>query len=151
LATDYFNALPAEGAFAAEDGWAKLPTTAFSGAIGAIHVRGEIGSRTAALDCGEEIGNDRVGNVHGGALMTFADIALGIRVADIAGHRQLATVQLQYSFAGGVRVGSRLTCAGELVRRTSSLVFVRGIFEADGKIVGSAEGIYKVFESARGT
>ncbi len=125
----------------------KLPTTAFSAAIGAIHVRGEPGGRIAALDCGIEIGNERVGNVHGGALMTFADIALGIRVADAAGHAQMATVQLLYGFAGGVRVGSRLTCRGELVRRTRTLVFVRGLFEADGKTVGTADGIYRVFET----
>jgi acyl-coenzyme A thioesterase PaaI-like protein len=138
---------PPIGAFAAEDGWRYLPVAAFSGVIGAVHVRGEPGARTVALDCGPQIGNDRIGNVHGGALMTFADMALGIRVADSAGHRQMATVQLSYSFAAGVKVGSRLSCAAELVRRTSQLVFVRGVFEADGKVVGSAEGIFRLFEA----
>jgi acyl-coenzyme A thioesterase PaaI-like protein len=146
LATDYFNTEPSEGAFALEDGWVKLPTSGFSAAIGAIHVRGEPGERIAAIDCGAEVSNERVGNVHGGALMTFADIALGIRVADAVGHAQMATVQLLYGFAGGVPVGSRLTCRGELVRRTRTLVFVRGLFEAGGKTVGTADGIYRVFE-----
>jgi acyl-coenzyme A thioesterase PaaI-like protein len=146
LATDYFNTEPAEGAFALEAGWVKLPTTGFSAAIGAIHVRGEAGQRIAAIDCGAAISNERIGNVHGGALMTFADIALGIRVADTIGHVQMATVQLQYGFAGGVRVGSRLICRADLVRRTSTLVFVRGLFEAGGKTVGTAEGIYRAFD-----
>ena len=135
------------GAFADEDGWRHLPLAAFACVIGAVHVRGEPGARTMALDCGPEIGNDRIGNVHGGALMTFADLAFGICVADATGQRQMATVQLSYSFAAGVKVGSRLTCAAELVRRTSQLVFVRGMFEADGKVVGSAEGIFRVFET----
>jgi acyl-coenzyme A thioesterase PaaI-like protein len=146
LAIDFLQGVPPEGAFAHEGGWTKLPATAFSAVIGAIHVRGEPGTRIAALDCGPEISNDRVGNVHGGALMTFADIALGIGVADAVQHRQMATVQLQYSFAGGVRVGSRLTCRPEPVRRTATLIFMRGLFEADGKVIGSAEGIYRVFE-----
>jgi acyl-coenzyme A thioesterase PaaI-like protein len=145
LATDFFQLLPPESNFAREEGWMKLPTTAFSSAIGAIHVRGEVGNRIAAIYCGESISNDRVGNVHGGALMTFADIALGIRVADTVMHREMATVQMQYNFAGGVRVGSRLVCRNELVRRTRTLVFVRGLLEAEGKVVGSADGIYRVF------
>ena len=137
---------PLEG-FAAEEGWRYLPVGAFSAAIGAVHLRGEPGARTVAIDCSPEVGNDRIGNVHGGALMTFADMALGIRVADTAGHRTMATVQLTYNFAGGVKVGSRLTCNAELVRQTSQLVFVRGLFEAGGKVVGSAEGIFRVFDT----
>jgi acyl-coenzyme A thioesterase PaaI-like protein len=146
LAIDFLEGLSPEGAFAREEGWTKLPATAFSAVIGAIHVRGEPGARTVALDCGPEIGNDRVGNVHGGALMTFADIALGVGIADQVGHARMATVQLQYSFAGGVRVGARLTCRPEPIRRTATLIFMRGLFEADGKVIGSAEGIYRVFE-----
>ncbi len=142
---DFLIGRPPVGAFAVEDGWRLLPVSAFSAVLGAVHVRGAAGTRTVALDCGEDIGNGRVGNVHGGALMTFADMALGIRVADAIGHRQMVTVHLAYNFANGVRIGSRLTCAAELVRQTSQLVFVRGVFEADGEAAGSAEGIFRVF------
>jgi acyl-coenzyme A thioesterase PaaI-like protein len=84
--------------------------------------------------------------VHGGALMTFSDIALGVGAADALPGQHYVTVQLQYQFAGGVAAGKLITCAPELVRRTSSLAFVRGLVQADGETVGSAEGIFKALK-----
>jgi acyl-coenzyme A thioesterase PaaI-like protein len=83
-------------------GWTRLPTSAFSAAIGPTWMKGEAGGRRVALVAHEGIVNDYGSVVHGGALMTFADIALGVGAADaIAGHSYV-TVQLQYQFAGGV-------------------------------------------------
>ncbi len=131
-----------EAAFVAA-GWARLPTTAFSAAIGPTWIKGEAGARTIALAGHAGIVNDYGQVVHGGALMTFADIALGCGAADaIAGHSYV-TVQLQYQFAGGVPASSLITCAPELVRKTSSLAFVRGLIKADAVVVGSADGIFK--------
>jgi acyl-coenzyme A thioesterase PaaI-like protein len=127
-------------------GWQRLPTAAFSAIVGPTWQKGEPGERTVALLAHDGIVNDYGRVVHGGALMTFADIALGVGAADaIAGHSYV-TVQLQYQFAGGVPVGSLITCVPELVRKTSSLAFVRGLVKADGETVGSAEGIFKAFK-----
>lgn len=124
-------------------GWTRLSVTAFSAAIGQTWERGEPGSRTIALLGHEGIVNDYGAIIHGGALMTFADIALGCGAADaITGHSYV-TVQLQYQFAGGAKVGSLLTCAPELVRKTSTLAFLRGLIKADGEVIGSADGIFK--------
>ena len=127
-------------------GWQRVPTAAFSAAVGATWQKGDAGARTVALLAHEGIVNDYGQVVHGGALMTFADIALGIGAADaIAGHSYV-TVQLQYQFAGGVPLGALITCAPELVRKTSSLAFLRGLIKADGETVGSAEGIFKALK-----
>lgn len=124
-------------------GWAPLPVSGFSAAIGRTWMKGEAGSRTVALAAHDGIVNDYGAVVHGGALMTFADIALGCGAADaITGHSYV-TVQLQYAFAGGVAKGALITCEPELVRKTSSLAFVRGLIKADGQVVGSADGIFK--------
>ena len=129
-------------------GWERLPTRAFSAAIGPTFASGEPGARTVALPSNPDNANDHIGSVHGGVLMTFSDIALGVAVVDAIGGPNCATVQLQYQFAGAVPVGSLVTCEPEVVRRTRQLVFVRGIVKADGKVVGSTEGIFKVFESS---
>jgi acyl-coenzyme A thioesterase PaaI-like protein len=127
-------------------GWQRLPTTAFSAIVGPTWQKGEPGARTVALLAHEGIVNDYGRVVHGGALMTFADIALGVGAADaITGHSYV-TVQLQYQFAGGVQVGSLITCAPELVRKTSSLAFVRGLIQSNGETVGSADGIFKALK-----
>ena len=131
-----------EAAFNA-DGWARLPTIAFSASVGAAWMKGPPGQRTVAIVAQEGIVNDYGQVVHGGALMTFADMALGCGASDAFDGGHLVTVQLAYQFAGGVKMGQLITCEPELVRKTSQLVFVRGLVKADGAIVGSADGVFK--------
>lgn len=132
--------------FAAE-GWTRLPTRAFSATIGAAWVKGEPGARTIGLVASEDIVNDYGQVVHGGALLTFADMVLGMGASDALDGGPLVTAQLQYQFVGGVKVGQVVTGEPELVRKTSSLVFVRGLFKADGVVVGSADGIFKALKA----
>jgi acyl-coenzyme A thioesterase PaaI-like protein len=129
------------------EGWQRLPTQAFSAAIGPTFMRGEPGARTVALPTSPAIINDHGRSVHGGALMTFADMSLGLAVADLLEAPMMSTVQLQYQFAGAVSAGSLVTSQPEVVRRTRQLVFVRALFEADGKVIGSADGIFRVFDT----
>jgi acyl-coenzyme A thioesterase PaaI-like protein len=131
-----------EAAFEAQ-GWTRLPTIAFSATIGAAWMKGAPGQRTVAIVAQEGIVNDYGQVVHGGALMTFADMALGCGASDALNGGHLVTVQLAYQFPGGVKLGQLITCEPELVRKTSQLVFMRGVVKADGTIVGSADGIFK--------
>lgn len=108
--------------------------------------RGEPGGREVCLPCTQAIANRHIGVVHGGALMTFADIALGLAVVDAIGGPWCSTIQLQYHFAAPVPIGSLLVCMPEVVRRTRRMVFTRGLFRIDGEVVGSADGLYNVFE-----
>ena len=88
--------------------------------------------------------------IHGGALMTFADIALGCGVADAVGvETPFVTVQLQYQFAAAAPLGAFVTCLPEVVRRTSQLVFVRGLLQVGERVIGSADGIWKLIEPAK--
>jgi len=131
-----------EAAFETE-GWARLPTINFSAAIGTAWMKGPPGQRTVAIMAQEGIVNDYGVVVHGGALMTFADMALGCGASDALDGGPLVTAQLAYQFAGGVKMGQLVTCEPEVVRKTSSLVFVRGLIKADGVVVGSVDGIFK--------
>lgn len=128
------------------DGWSRLPTEKFSAAIGPSWVRYDEALPMVAMLAGEAVTNENIGIVHGGALLTFADIAFGVAVADALGGAHIATAQLQFHFTAAARVGSLITCQPEVVRKTSQLVFVRGLFMADGRVVGSADGIFKVLE-----
>lgn len=66
------------------------------------------------------------GNIHGGALMTFADYAIFM----IAGGMETAvhgvTVTMNSEFVGAAYPDHLLTARGEVVRAGGSLVFVRG-------------------------
>jgi len=107
-------------------------------------MRGEKGAREVALVTTPEIANDHMGIVHGGALMTFADIALGLAAAEALETPAMATAQLQFHFTAAAQIGVLLVCRPEMVRKTSQLIFVRGLFEAAGKTVGMADAIFKV-------
>ena len=127
-------------------GWHKMGTRQFSAAIGTTWLRGEKGAREVGVFTGPDIANDFMGMVHGGALMTFADIALGLAAAEALEQPLMATAQLQFHFTAAAPIGVLLTCKPELVRRTSHLLFVRGLFEAGGTTVGMGDAMFKVLD-----
>jgi acyl-coenzyme A thioesterase PaaI-like protein len=133
----------------AAGGWHKLPTKQFSTAIGTLWLRGERGAREVGVFTTSAIANDHMGMVHGGAMMTFADMALGLCAGEALGGKFMATAQLQFHFTAAAPIGLLLTCKPELVRQTSQLLFVRGLFEAGGKTVGMADAMFKVLDEAK--
>ncbi len=128
------------------EGWTQLSGTHFNETAGPYWVRREDGVRVVGLLGEERHGNGYVGTVHGGVLMTFADIALGMGVVDAADTRDCVTLQLQMQFTASAPIGSFLTCRPELVRRTSQIVFMRGLIMAGERTVASADGMWKLLD-----
>lgn len=83
------------------------------------------------------------GNVHGGALMTFADYVLFMTalVADPELHG--VTLTMNSEFIGAAEPGQLLTGRGEIVRQGFSIVFVRGMIENEGRPVLSFSATIK--------
>lgn len=125
-------------------GWRSVQGEGFTGQLGPIWVHGPAGDRRIGFIATAQQGNNQEGAVHGGALMTFADIALGYAAADALGGSHLVTAQLQLHFVAGGRTGEFITCHPELVRRSAHLIFVRGLLLAGERTVASADGIWKV-------
>lgn len=130
-------------------GWHRLPTKQFSTVLGQIWLRGEKGAREVGVFTTKTIANDHMGMVHGGALMTFADMALGLAAGEALNGSHMATAQLQFHFTAAAPIGVLLTCKPELVRQTSQLLFVRGLFEAGGKVVGMADAMFKALSAEK--
>lgn len=84
------------------------------------------------------------GTVHGGALLTFADFSLFMIAYDEIRGAPAVTVTLQGEFLSGAKQGTRLINRGEVLKSGSSLVFVRGITEADDRLVFSFSGVIKL-------
>ncbi|MET0588327.1 MAG: PaaI family thioesterase [Novosphingobium sp.] len=135
-----------DSATLAAEGWERLPTRQFSALIGETWMKGPPGARTVCLIVDERAQNDHMGIVHGGAMMTFADIAFGLAVADELGAAHCVTAQLQYHFVAAAKPGELITCQPEVVRRTSQMVFVRGLVKSGDRTVGSGDAIFKVLE-----
>ncbi|KHK91192.1 hypothetical protein LK12_09795 [Novosphingobium malaysiense] len=110
------------------------------------------------LQAEEHLANDNLGIVHGGAMMTFADMALGcgvghaLRKGEPLGdpaHSRFVTAQLQVHFVSAAQVGEFILCRPEVVRATSSMVFMRGLIEAAGRTVASVDGIFKLLGTSK--
>ncbi len=130
-------------------GWAPLSATHFNAAAGPFWLRREAdGSPLLALPTEERHSNGHLGIVHGGVLMTLADIALGV-VVDALGAPMCATSQLSVSFAGAARIGELVVCRPELIRKTSALVFVRGVLSVGERVIGSADGVFSVLDATK--
>jgi acyl-coenzyme A thioesterase PaaI-like protein len=130
-------------------GWRQLDASHFNLTAGPFWTRRSEAGLEVALLAEEYHSNGNLGVVHGGALMTFADNALGLAVVHALGEAACATVQMSYSFTAAARIGSFITCRPELVRQTRSLMFVRGMVMAGDRVVGSAEGIWRVLDAGK--
>ena len=128
------------------DGWRWIDADGFSSIVGSIWLNGSGDALVVGMLSHERHANENMGTVHGGVLMTFADIAFGCAVAESIGGVHCATVQLQMHFVASPTLGDFITCRPEVVRRTKVLVFLRGLIAAENRVAASADGMFRIFE-----
>jgi uncharacterized protein (TIGR00369 family) len=128
------------------EGWTPVEAGGFSEQLSPFWVRGgntdpEIGFIVEPRHC-----NQHMGSLHGGALMTFADLGIGYGASRVLGGSNCSTAQLQIQFVAVAKAGEFVSCKPEVVRQTTRLIFVRGLIRAGDRTIASADGIWKVFE-----
>ncbi|MFV0435986.1 MAG: PaaI family thioesterase [Desulfopila sp.] len=85
------------------------------------------------------------GICHGGYLMTLLDSGMGSAVyRALGGDKRIATISLDVKFVAAARIGNPLAGSATIIRITRSLVFVRGELQQQGKVVATAEGVWKI-------
>ncbi len=95
----------------------------------------------------EEKHLNRRGVVHGGMLMAFADQALGLTAREVNGGLPQATIQLDTQFIAPVTVGEFVQVKAHVVRRTRTILFMRGTLVVGERAVASSQGIWKVLSA----
>ncbi|MEO1242962.1 MAG: PaaI family thioesterase [Pseudomonadota bacterium] len=85
------------------------------------------------------------GIVHGGALMTLADMSLWDICRRSEGNFKAVTVTMNAEFIGPGPVGAFIEAAGEMTKAGRSLLFARGLVTANGKSLLSFSGSLKRF------
>ncbi|MCJ2013845.1 PaaI family thioesterase [Methylobacterium sp. J-076] len=123
----------------ARDGWILVEDEGFIATVGPLYVREGI----YAFRAGQKHAN-LIGVVHGGMLMSFADRALGVTAMAAADGASCVTIQLEMKFLDAGRMGDWLTCRSIVVKRTGSLVFMRGEVHDGERLVASADGVWKI-------
>ncbi len=84
------------------------------------------------------------GMMHGGVMMTFADFCL-YAFAGSLGDAGAVTITLNGDYIGAVPEGAIVECTGEMLRRTGSMAFVRGVMRSNDAVVFTFSGVLKFF------
>ena len=127
------------------EGWVARPTKAFATHVGPFYQAPGGDAEGCGFVAAPKHGNKR-GVVHGGMIATGFDVALGNASWLAAQQRPCATVQLNISFVGAVKVGEFAFVRAEVVKATRTMLFLRGTMFVDDRIVATADGVWKILE-----
>ncbi|MBU6443814.1 MAG: PaaI family thioesterase [Alphaproteobacteria bacterium] len=84
------------------------------------------------------------GRLHGGMLMTFADLTLGQAVWDATGNAPCVTLNMQTQFLNAAREGDLVEVQPAITRQGRSLIFARGDFSVAGEVIFMASSVWKL-------
>lgn len=127
------------------DGWMEVPTSGFLSLVGPLWERVVDGDHEYAI-LAEDKHHNRRNRVQGGVLMTLADRASGMIARVVSGRPTLATVQMDVHFIDAGRIGELLIARPRVVRVTNTLIFTTAEVAADGRIVATASGVFKILK-----
>ncbi len=124
-------------------GWQAITDEGFIGLVGPFFQRQIDGDLHFIFPTDPRHHNLR-GVLQGGALMTFADRSLGITARFHTKAARTATVQLDVQFVDATQIGETVAHTPRLVRATRSLVFLRTDLMVGDRVVGIAQGVWKI-------
>ncbi|MGJ7505287.1 MULTISPECIES: PaaI family thioesterase [unclassified Variovorax] len=128
----------------AATGWRRVRTAgAFMSGVGPLWALRENESWVYGVWAGDAHLNP-AGVVHGGLLATLADHAISTVAWEAAGRTPCVTVQLDTQFLAPVAPGVLIEARAQVVRRTASLLFMRGLLQVAGLEVLIAQALMKV-------
>ena len=130
------------------DGWSVIEDDGFIGLVGPFLQRGTFPDLQFAFITDNRHRNLR-GVLQGGALMTFADRVLGLTARAGTQSNRTATVQMDTHFIDAVHIGTLLEARPRLLRATSQLMFMTTDLTVDGKLVATANGVWKKLAPAK--
>ena len=128
--------------------WDLPDDSRYNASLGKLIVRPEGQGRARCRIWPERRQSNLADVVHGGALMTFIDIAMfaGGSVAGLGEVTFGVTLDCQVQFIAPARLGAPLDAAVELLKETRRLAFLRGLVEQEGVTVAAFSGTLRKAE-----
>jgi uncharacterized protein (TIGR00369 family) len=126
-------------------GWTLIETTGFLNLIGPLWERSVDGNHEYAILAVDKHHNRR-NRVQGGVLMTLLDRASGMIARLVSRRPTLATVQMDVHFIDAGQIGELLIAKPRVVRVTHTLIFTTAEVVADGRVVATASGVFKILK-----
>lgn len=134
--------LPAPAPPGIPDGYVRFDWRAgFVRLIGPLYGRDDAVGMTMAFRV-EEAHTNGVGNLHGGMLTSFADMAWGNVVA-VERSAYWVTVRLMCDFLSGARIGDWVEGKGEVLSVADDLFSVRGRIWSGDRTLMTGAGLFK--------
>ncbi len=124
-----------------DEGWQPDVHGGFIAGFATLWRRQEPGGLAFAMRV-EQRHLDRAGTMSSGALMVFADHAVGHAAMPVFGVAQV-TIQLQVAPVLAVAPGDFLEGRGELIGHDGDIAHLRGRFCVGNRVVASADGRWK--------
>ena len=124
-------------------GWTKFRGDHFEDAAGPFFWRREADGQVRCAMRVERKHLNGGGRVHGGCLMTFADMALFAICRHELGSARAVTVALDNQFLDAGFEGELLEATGELTRAGGSLLFARGQISSGARTLLTFSGVIK--------
>jgi len=141
--TDRFDRPPPEG-------WVRFaPPDTFAAFAGPVFRREDASTAPGVGFWAEARHQNLAGVVHGGALLTLADMALFDIIFRRTGPIPAVTVSLNADFLRPAALGAFVEASGEAVRIGGSLLTARGFIRCENEVVVSFSGTLKRLEGAR--
>ena len=84
------------------------------------------------------------GSVHGGLLMTFADIAMSQTARTVTDDAPCNTVSMTCDFVGPARLGEILDARVRVTKKTRSIIFMSADIVVGERPVAVASGLWKI-------
>ncbi|HTP78592.1 MAG TPA: PaaI family thioesterase [Rhizomicrobium sp.] len=84
------------------------------------------------------------GTLHGGMLMTFADISMSQTSRAVSGAQGCSTVSLTCDFVGPGKLGDFIESRVRVTRQTRTMIFLSADIVAGDRVLGVATGLWKI-------
>lgn len=127
----------------AADGWTQSVDGGFIAHVGPFWERTRDGGTEYGFIAAPHHAN-LVNVVQGGMIMTFADRVFGLEAWKATGQVPCVTVQFATQFIASTEIGAFVTTRPEIVRATRSVIFLEGKLLAQGTVVASCNGVWKI-------
>lgn len=120
-------------------GWTLVEDEGFMATVGPLYLKEGVYAFRA-----DQKHANLIGVVHGGMLMSFADRAMGVTAMAAADGANCVTIQLDMKFLDSGRMGDWITAHSFVVKRTGSMVFMRGEVRDGSRLVATGDGVWKI-------
>lgn len=127
----------------AEHGWKTLKSRGFFAEVGPLWSK-RVDEQWEYGLLVEPRHENGVGVVHGGMLVTLLDQAISMIAWAANAQQPCTTIHLDTHFVTPSVAGDFIVARGEVVRKTSSLIFLRGTLSVDDSQIMYGQGIMKI-------